>query len=212
MQNQAIEELDRKLVPKRLSPSRLAHIVIKTCDYEKMRDFYLEFLNARVAFENGILAFLRYDDEHHRLVIAGLPGLEPANPAGTGLEHFAFTFDTMGDLLSNYLRLKALGISPVWCVNHGFTTSIYYADPDGNKIETQFDNMDCESADAFMQGEYYAKNPIGVDFDPELLCERYERGDPLSELVKQTAARLPADAPHVPPPGLPPYDYRGELI
>ena len=212
MQNLPKEEQDRQLVPKKLSPSKLAHIVLKTAQYEKMRAFYLEFLNARVAFENGILSFLRYDDEHHRIVIAGLPGIAPKDAASAGLDHFAFTFDTMGDLLSNYLRLKEAGIMPVWCINHGFTTSIYYADPDGNKIETQYDNMGVADADAFMQGEYYAKNPIGVDFDPEMLCERYQRGDPLSELVQQKVVRLSADAPHMPPPGLPPYDYRGELI
>ena len=41
----------------------------------------------------------------------------------------------MGELLGNYRRLKAVGIMPVWCINHGITTSIYYADHDGTMLE-----------------------------------------------------------------------------
>jgi catechol-2,3-dioxygenase len=34
--------------------------------------------------------------------------------------------------------------------NHGLTTSLYYRDPDGNKVELQVDNMTMEQADEFM--------------------------------------------------------------
>ena len=43
--------------------------------------------------------------------------------------------------MSSYARLKGLGIEPDACVNHGVTTSLYYADPDGNQVELQVDNF-----------------------------------------------------------------------
>ncbi len=36
-----------------------------------------------------------------------------------------------------------------------------------------------------MESEAFAKNPIGVGFDPDVLVKRYENGDPVEELLKQ---------------------------
>jgi hypothetical protein len=53
----------------------------------------------------------------------------------------------------------------VWTTNHGPTTSLYYRDPDGNKIELQVDNFDTpDDANLFMSGSDYVANPIGSDF------------------------------------------------
>lgn len=72
---------------------------------------------------------------------------------------------------------------PFWSVNHGPTTSIYYTDPDCNQIETQVENFDSlEEVNAFMTGPEFDENPIGVDFDPEDLILRLERGDDEHEI------------------------------
>ena len=47
------------------------------------------------------------------------------------VEHIAFTYAGLGDLIHTYKRLQKLGIEPEWCINHGGTTSMYFADPDG---------------------------------------------------------------------------------
>ena len=72
--------------------------------------------------------------------------------------------------------------------------------------------MNCEDADAFMRSDYFNKNPIGVDFDPEVLLARYCNGDPMSELIQMRSAPYPPGAPHFRPAGVPPYDYDGELL
>lgn len=202
----------RSLDTKAVSPAKFAHFVLRTPQYEKMRAFYQTFLNATPAFNSDFLVFLRYDEEHHRLVLINMPHMPLQTGPGAGLEHVSFTYKTLGDLLGNYLRLKSEGIHPCWCINHGMTTSIYYDDPDGNQLETQYDNLDNDAADAFMRGEYFAKNPIGVDFDPELLIERYRRGDPLDELIRQGSALPPKDAKPLQPQMVPPYDARGERL
>lgn len=73
---------------------------------------------------------------------------------------------------------------PFWCVNHGITISLYYADPDGNILETQVDAFtDASEANAYMLSQAYATNPIGVDFDPEEFIERIKEGESRKSLV-----------------------------
>ena len=63
---------------------------------------------------------------------------------------------------------------------------MYYRDPDGNQLETQVDNFDTAAdAMAFMTGPEFAKNPLGVDFDPEDLCRAVENGEDEQALKKR---------------------------
>ena len=79
-----------------------------------------------------------------------------------GVDHVAYTYASLNDLLENYAQLKAHGITPYWCIHHGFTVSMYYADPDGNQMEFQVDSYgSIEEANAFMGGPHFAANPIG---------------------------------------------------
>ena len=71
-------------------------------------------------------------------------------------------------------------------MNHGPTVSIYYADPDGNQIETQYDVWDTpEPANEFMNSAEFAENPFGVDFDPEEYIKRLEAGEKEEVLGKR---------------------------
>lgn len=99
-----------------LSPSKLAHIVLQTNNFEAMRDFYKVFLGATASFENDSLSFITYDEEHHRVAIVKLPGLKDKDFQSSGLFHYAFTFDTLQDLCTAYKQRKAIGIEPRWCV------------------------------------------------------------------------------------------------
>ena len=158
-----------------LSPTSLAHVVLRTNNFRPMVNFYVDFLGGRIAYENEYLAFITYDHEHHRIAIVQFPGTGAKVHGSSGLEHIAFTFDTLDDLMLSYNQRKKLGMVPVWCVNHGPTTSMYYNDPDGNQTETQVDNFDtADEVDEFMKTKAFAENPIGVDFDPADLIRRLE--------------------------------------
>jgi hypothetical protein len=171
--------------PKVISPSKLAHIVLCTAQFQPMFSYHKTFLGATVAFSNNELAFLRYDSEHHRIAIAALPNTGPKDPSSSGLWHFAFTF-SLSDLLTAYSQRKGHGILPSWCVNHGPTTSMYYLDPDGNQIETQIDNFGCpEDADGYMRSGSYEENPIGVEFDPEELIWMLGKGVGVEEIMRR---------------------------
>ncbi len=168
------------------SPSMLAHVVLRTANFKTMVDYYKKFLGAEASYENEMLSFLRYDEEHHRIAIIGIPTTLAKDKDAAGMDHIAFTFDTLDDLALAYRQRKELGIVPSFCLNHGPTTSMYYTDPDGNRIETQVDNFDtAEAANEFMASEAFAINPIGTDFDPEDLVKRLESGESHASIKKR---------------------------
>jgi catechol-2,3-dioxygenase len=171
------------------APAKFAHFVLRTRRLAKLRDWWLNLLRAEVVFETDLLCFMTYDEEHHRLALVGLPGLEDPPERGVGLDHVAFTYAGLGDLLATYERLKTEGVVPYWAINHGPTTSLYYRDPDGNQVELQIDNFaDVETLQAWFRSGAFEKNPIGVEFNVEKLVERYRNGDPIGDLVQQGAA------------------------
>ena len=122
--------------PKVVSPTKLAHVVLRTNQMDKMMDWYTTFLGGRVVHSNPMIGFMTYDDEHHRIAFINMPDMPDKVRHSAGLEHIAFTFDSLADLLTAYRQRLAQPqpIKPVWCVNHGITTSLYYKDPDGNLL------------------------------------------------------------------------------
>lgn len=169
-----------------VSPSKLAHFVLRTSRYSEILDWYKTVLNAKPAFESEALAFLSYDDEHHRVAILNIPTLQEA-PAGiAGVHHVAFTYDSLSVLLENYERLKSLGIAPSYVINHGPTTSLYYEDPDHNQVEFQVENFgSVEESGKFFFSKAFAENPIGVEFDPDDLLRRLRAGEPEEDLKRR---------------------------
>jgi catechol-2,3-dioxygenase len=166
-----------------IHPAKLAHIVLRTPRFEETVAWWKTVLGATPRYENEQVTFLTYDDEHHRLAILSTPELAQNDRSTAGLEHVAFTYADLDALLATYQRLKAEGIEPILPINHGMTVSLYYADPDGNQCELQVDAMDAEAAEAFMAGDVFDANPIGVPLDPEDLIRRRAAGESVESLV-----------------------------
>jgi catechol 2,3-dioxygenase-like lactoylglutathione lyase family enzyme len=167
------------------SPAKFAHFVLRTGQFERMIEWYRTVLAARIVFRDEMLCFLSYDDEHHRLALINIPGLPPRDPEAAGTDHVAYSYNNLGDLLATYRRLEAAGILPHWPINHGVTTSLYYCDPDNNRVELQIDNFATPAElDGYFKSRAFAANPVGVTFDPEELCRRYEAGEPMAGLLR----------------------------
>jgi catechol 2,3-dioxygenase-like lactoylglutathione lyase family enzyme len=182
--------------PGPIHPAKFAHVVLKTPNLKRARDWYLTLLQGRVGYENDMVCFVTYDDEHHRVGLLTIPGLVAPPPNAYGLEHLAFTYGSLGTLLANYRRLKRLGVEPYWTINHGPTISMYYRDPDGNKVETQYDVFATADEATDFINKYYGENFMGIIFEPEHMAQRYEAGEALESLVKRPPL----------PPGLTPWD------
>lgn len=172
-------------------PARFAHVVYRTRRFDEMLQWYKTVFDARVQYENPGLAFLTFDNEHHRFAFANMSVLHPEGTeidrsGDIGVDHVAYTYGSIRDLLENYAELKGNGISPYWCVHHDLTVSMYYADPDGNQMEFQVDCLP-EGIDpgAFM-AESFASNPIGVEYNPEEWLGRLRTGEDESSFAKRT--------------------------
>ena len=163
-------------------PSKLAHVVYMTRRFDEMIDWYKAVFEAKVQYQNPAFAFLTYDDEHHRFAFANMSIITPESvaselPAGVGVNHVGYTYANPGELLETYARLKELGITPYWRVHHGVTLSMYYRDPDGNRMEFQVDCCaNAEEAHTYMHSDAFAANPVGVEIDPETLLAQYRDG------------------------------------
>jgi catechol 2,3-dioxygenase-like lactoylglutathione lyase family enzyme len=185
-----------------VKPVKFAHVVYMTRRYEQMIAWYRDVFEAEVVYENPALAFLTYDDEHHRFAFANLDVLKPGGTSldargEIGVNHVAYTYGSVGDLLNTYARLKRSGIMPYWPVHHGTTLSLYYADPDGNRMEFQVDVGTVEQATALMKTASFAANPVGVMYDPDELLARFEHGEEEGSLLAMpTGSPSPIPAAH----------------
>jgi catechol 2,3-dioxygenase-like lactoylglutathione lyase family enzyme len=201
-------------------PYQLAHLVLRVSSLERSVAWYSEVLGARVVGSGGFFAAITYDEEHHRIGLLEVGGAaretetfgastlvrdeaERAVTAGAdalqfstepGLEHVAFTYDSLDALLNTYVRLRDHDIKPILSVNHGPTTSLYYNDPDGFRVELQIDNLPMGMAQEFVDSPEGQANAVGVVLDPEELLRRYEAGEPVRTLVTWEAWRQPEPA------------------
>ena len=102
----------------RIRPQKFVHVVYRTRRFDEMLAWYQFVFDARVQYQNPALAFLTYDDEHHRFALVNLDVLQ-AEGSGTekqgliGIDHVAYTYASLEDLFENYEQLKVKGIKSV---------------------------------------------------------------------------------------------------
>jgi catechol 2,3-dioxygenase len=129
------------------------------------------------------------DEANHRIAVVGISGLvaDPERPRHQRLQHVAFAYSTLDDLLGTYVRLKALGILPAISVDEGSQTAFYYEDPDRNSVELNVSNYaeTWASIEHIQNSPEFAHRPLGVDVDPEKLVAAYETGASPWELHKR---------------------------
>jgi catechol 2,3-dioxygenase len=164
----------------------LHHVNLKTTRLEELTHWYGEVIGATPNFQFPGGAFLTNDEANHRIALIALPGFKDDEEklTRTGMHHSAFEYPTLDDLLATYLRLKAAGIEPGGCLDHGLTMSFYYHDPDGNSVELQVDNYgDWAASTQFIRtDERFAADPIGKPVDPMSLVEARRNGVPEHEI------------------------------
>ena len=76
------------------------------------------------------------EDNHHMLAL--MPGKEGAampTPDQVGMQHVSFELGSFAELQDAYRLFKEKGVTIYHTVFHGITKSVYFYDPDGNRLE-----------------------------------------------------------------------------
>jgi catechol 2,3-dioxygenase len=180
---------------------RLHHVFLKTPRLEEMKEWYRVVLGMSPNFEWDDGAFLTNDEANHRLVLFTSAQIadDPDKITRAGLHHIAYEYADCDELFDTWSRLKAAGIEPHACLDHGLTTSFYYLDPDGNSLELQYDNFgDWAGSTEFIRtSEDFRAEPIGQPVDPAALVAARAEGASMEEIHRRAyAGEMPATGDH----------------
>ena len=114
---------------------RLSHFELYVLDVATMEEFYQRYLGFVVTDRgegSDAMVFLsRNPEEHHQLVLNPRQLLEPVE---SPVDHISFRMDSITDLRVFYKALQ-MSSTELQTVSHGTTWSIYFRDPEGNRIE-----------------------------------------------------------------------------
>ncbi|MEJ5992745.1 VOC family protein [Ramlibacter sp. PS3R-8] len=113
-----------------------SHIGLYVTDIDAMVRFYTEVLGFSVtdrAHIRGVdVVFIsRNPQEHHQIVL--VPGRAPGS--ASTLNQVSFRLPSLAELRRVHAELAALQVSGLNPTNHGGSWSVYFMDPEGNRIE-----------------------------------------------------------------------------
>jgi catechol-2,3-dioxygenase len=122
---------------------KLRHVGIFVTDIDVMSSFYIEVLGFtqtdRGSVRGGEAVFLTKDPaSHHQLV------METGRPKGTGpglgIQQISFLVNSLDDLRSMHgLVSQRSDVQLIQTVDHGNSWSLYFRDPEFNRIEIYLD-------------------------------------------------------------------------
>ena len=123
---------------------KLGHVVLSVRDAAKSRDFYTRTLGLRISHEDlkqGAV-FLSFGREHHELALFQMATGAPPDASQPGLHHMAWQLGSFEELQAAYRDLKTMGVDVESTVEHNVTRSVYFRDPDGNRVELYCDMVE----------------------------------------------------------------------
>ena len=172
----------------------LSHFGIHVTDLVRMEDFYTRVLGLLVSDRGTLsggptLVFLSRDpDQHHQLVL--VTGRPPGVEYNV-VNQISFKLPTLPDLKAIHARLRQEGIKEFRIVTHGNAWSVYFPDPEGNRVEL------------FVDTPWHTPQPYAEPFDieapvetiladTETLCRNRPGFVPRAEWRKAQVARMGA--------------------
>ena len=123
---------------------KLGHVVLKVRDMQKSREFYTRVLGLKVAYEQPEwgAAFLSSASSTTTWRCSSWPPVRrraTSSPACTTWPGSSGSFE---ELQAAHRELGELGIKVESTIAHNVTRSIYFADPDGNRVELYCDMVE----------------------------------------------------------------------
>lgn len=118
---------------------RVGHLVLRVKDVERSRRFFEEILGFPVVATNerGMVFFSTDARENHHMLalVQGKEGAATPTPDHIGMQHVSFELGSFAELQEAYQRFKEKGVPIEYTTFHGVTKSVYFFDPDGNRLE-----------------------------------------------------------------------------
>jgi catechol-2,3-dioxygenase len=128
---------------------------IYVTDPARMEDFYTRVLGFGVTDRGDLgptrIVFLSRDPrEHHQIILAsGRPPAAGFNP----INQVSFRMADFAGLREMHRRLEREGVKELSPVSHGNALSVYFRDPEGNRLEL------------FVDTPWYVQQPLRIPMD-----------------------------------------------
>jgi len=192
-------------MPQEAAP-RLSHVGLYVTDVPKMIEFYTKVLGFVVSdgAEDGRITFLsRNPSDHHQVVLVrGRSAEQHETPM---VQQVSFNVETLANVQRAFRKVREAGCKVIEPRCHGNAWSVYFSDPEGNRIE-----MFCDTP-------WYVPQPLGYEIDltksedelyreTEAICRAKPGFKPIeewrAEISRKIAAQLEyaeqrdAPAPH----------------
>ncbi|HYI86051.1 MAG TPA: VOC family protein [Burkholderiales bacterium] len=139
-------------------PFAFSHMGLYVTDAARMEDFYTRVMGFAVTDRGNLgsikIVFLSRDPkEHHQIILAtGRPEGGGFNP----INQISFRMADFAGLREMHRRLEKEGAGELSPVSHGNALSVYFRDPEGNRIEL------------FIDTPWYVQQPVRVPMDMKL--------------------------------------------
>ena len=143
--------------------ARLGHVGLYVIDMAKMTEFYTEvlgFVVTDVDTKSGVLTFLsRNPADHHQVVLVA--GRKPGTT--DMVNQVSFNVGSVEAVQRLYHRIVESEASDVSPVTHGIAISLYFRDPEGNRLEM------------FADTDWYITQPCRIAIDLNRLADDLRR-------------------------------------
>jgi len=144
-------------------PLSMSHIGLYVYDLPKMEDFYTRVLGFTVTDRGKVrgadIVFTSWDPKDHHQV--ALVSGRPKDLAFNHINQISFRVAAVEDLQAIWRRVKdEPGVSDMRPMDHGNAWSLYFRDPEGNRLEV------------FCDTQWYIEQPCLEDLDLSLPAEQ----------------------------------------
>lgn len=115
---------------------KVGHVVLGVRDPKRSIAFYTEALGMELVkfLDEMQMAFFSFGERDHDIAVIKVPDDQPVG--SVGLAHTALEIEGgVEELRSLHDRLRSHGVRVEFTADHVLTKSVYFFDPDGNRLE-----------------------------------------------------------------------------
>ena len=122
---------------------KVGHVVLGVRDPQRSITFYTEALGMELVqfLDDMQMAFFSFGERDHDIAVIKVPDEQPVG--SSGLAHTALQIEGGQEQLRElHDRLRTRGVQVEFTADHVLTKSVYFFDPDGNRLEIFCEMMD----------------------------------------------------------------------